>query len=275
MLWQRTLTALILVPPLLLAVIYMETLLLAMILGIIICLAAWEWTTFAELKKNSYKIVYLIVVLILLIGGYLLRSSNWSLIIIYLGVSWWLFALGLIIAVERKQYILSNSCFLRLLMGLLVLVPAWFSLILIHASPAHLSLNPLIFLFILVWTADISGYFFGKKFGNRRLSPQISPGKTWEGVYGALIACLFLGLGYGIKLDLQLYDIIIFVLICSVTVTISIIGDLLESLMKRSVNLKNTGNILPGHGGVLDRIDSLTAAGPFYFAALTLQGNVI
>jgi phosphatidate cytidylyltransferase len=132
----------------------------------------------------------------------------------------------------------------------------------------------LIFLFFLIWGADIFAYFTGKKWGKTRLSPQISPGKTWEGAGGGLLAGLVLALVYGIKQQLQLYDIIIFLLICSLTVMVSIMGDLFESLMKRSVKLKDSGDLLPGHGGVLDRIDSLTAATPCFFTVLSLAGVV-
>ncbi|NNE38740.1 MAG: phosphatidate cytidylyltransferase [Gammaproteobacteria bacterium] len=130
----------------------------------------------------------------------------------------------------------------------------------------------LIFLLILIWAADISGYFCGKQWGKNRIAPLVSPGKTWQGAAGAMAACCIISIGFSINKQFQLSESIIFLVICLVTVVISIIGDLMESLLKRSANVKDSGTLLPGHGGVLDRIDSFTAACPVFLALITLSG---
>jgi phosphatidate cytidylyltransferase len=256
----------------LIGVMFIKTSGLAVLLGIIVCIGAWEWTKFAEIKRVISRIFYVAVVVMALSFSYYFKEEPWSIFITYLGALWWLVAFASIIAVEKNAYTFTKSTLITLFIGLLVLVPAWQSIISIHGRAAGDGPMQLIFLLLLIWTADISAYFTGRKWGNKKLSPNISPGKTWQGVIGGIIACLFLTLIFGIQTQLHVYDIIIFLVLTSLTVMVSIIGDLFESLMKRRVNLKDSGNLLPGHGGVLDRIDSLTAAAPFFLTTMLLTG---
>jgi phosphatidate cytidylyltransferase len=125
---------------------------------------------------------------------------------------------------------------------------------------------------VLVWGADIGAYFAGRRFGKRKLAPQVSPGKSWEGVYGGLVATLMMCAGVGVYRDWSVSDLLLALLGTAAVVMISVVGDLTESMFKRQAGIKDSSNLLPGHGGVLDRIDSLTAAIPVFAALLWLSG---
>jgi phosphatidate cytidylyltransferase len=132
----------------------------------------------------------------------------------------------------------------------------------------------LLFMFTLVWIVDIGAYFSGRRFGKHKLAATISPGKTWEGVYGGILATLvWMLLVYSLVDGWQL-GLLHFLLIGLATVSISIVGDLFESVLKREAGVKDSGKLLPGHGGVLDRIDSVIAAAPVFVAGLMLAGSV-
>ena len=143
--------------------------------------------------------------------------------------------------------------------GCLVLVPSWFLLVALQHR------NPWLVLYILslIWVCDIAAYFVGKRFGKYKLAPKLSPGKTWEGVLGAYVGGLFVIL-VGYHYLAQDHSLFSWVMLGLITITFSIVGDLFESLFKRLRNLKDSGTLLPGHGGVLDRIDSITAAVPIF-----------
>ncbi|MNH04774.1 Phosphatidate cytidylyltransferase [compost metagenome] len=158
----------------------------------------------------------------------------------------------------------SAAC--RLLIGLLVLLPAWQGLVLLKHWPLG---NWLILsVMVLVWAADIGAYFSGRAFGKRKLAPQVSPGKSWEGVYGGLAVSLLITLGVGISRDWGFGQILLGLLGAALLVMSSVVGDLTESMFKRRSGIKDSSNLLPGHGGVLDRIDSLTAAIPIFAVLL-------
>ena len=125
---------------------------------------------------------------------------------------------------------------------------------------------------VIVWVSDIGAYFSGRSFGKRKLAPQISPGKTWAGAYGAMIAGVLAGVIGGWLLDVRGGQMLALALLSAATVAISIVGDLLESLLKRHAQIKDSGSIFPGHGGLLDRLDSVFAALPVFAAGLWLIG---
>ena len=154
----------------------------------------------------------------------------------------------------------------KLLIGLLILLPAWQGLVFIKQLPLG---NWLIMaVMVLVWGADIGAYFSGKAFGKRKLAPQVSPGKSWEGVYGGLALSLVITAVVGLVRDWTLGQMILGLLGAAIVVFISVVGDLTESMFKRQSGIKDSSNLLPGHGGVLDRIDSLTAAIPVFAVLL-------
>ena len=155
--------------------------------------------------------------------------------------------------------------------GYLVLIPAWLSIVLLlqHAGPAYVLL-----LMLLVWGADIGAYFSGRRFGRNKLAPRVSPGKTWEGLIGALLVSIIISLVAFEFLEISSILHTNLLILCLVMVLISILGDLVESMFKRMADVKDSGGLLPGHGGVLDRIDSLTAAAPVFTLGLYLLGVI-
>ena len=131
----------------------------------------------------------------------------------------------------------------------------------------------LLLLMLIIWSADTGAYFIGRRWGRRRLASHVSPGKTWEGTAAGLISSLSIGCIYVIVLNADLNQFLVLLVIILATFIFSVIGDLFESIMKRDANVKDSGHLLPGHGGVLDRIDSLTAAGPVFTLAIILTGT--
>lgn len=125
---------------------------------------------------------------------------------------------------------------------------------------------------VLVWVADIGAYFSGRRFGRRKLAPEVSPGKSWEGLFGGLVASLLVTVGVGLYRDWAPRELVLALLGAAVVVLISVIGDLTESMFKRNAGIKDSSQLLPGHGGVMDRIDSLTAAVPVFAVLLWLAG---
>ncbi len=269
---QRVITAAILIPLIVISILYIPSNIFSLLLAFFVCIAAWEWSKFVEYSQKIQKYIYVLSAIFLISISYIYRDTLLANSIIFLGATWWLCAAGLIIAYQKEKYSVPLTQFIKSVIGLLILVPAWMSLIVLHAEidGPHLVL----FLFILIWLADTTAYFVGKQFGKRRLASRTSPGKSWEGVIGALFATSLLSLGYGIMVKPQ-YAAVGLLALCIITVMFSIIGDLTESMFKRIVGIKDSGGILPGHGGVLDRIDSLTAAAPIYVMGLwLLQGRL-
>jgi phosphatidate cytidylyltransferase len=155
-------------------------------------------------------------------------------------------------------------------MGFFLLIPMWVSLTVLKSFPEN-GASLIMFLMLLIWGADTAAYFVGKKWGKRQLASQVSPRKTWEGSIGGIIAGIIIALAYVIVSDQTLNKGVTLIGLSILTVSISIIGDLMESMVKREANIKDSGSILPGHGGVMDRIDSLTSAAPvFVFGIVNL-----
>jgi phosphatidate cytidylyltransferase len=267
MLKQRIITALVLLPFALGGFFLLDGGLFALFIGAVVSLGAWEWARLAGLTAQFQRVAYALLVAMLLLGLYLLPAlAPWLL---SLGVIWWVFATFLVLGYPATSRY-WNGVSIKLLMGLLILLPAWQGLVLIKQWPEA---NWLILaVMVLVWGADIGAYFSGRRFGKRKLAPQVSPGKSWEGVFGGLLTTLLICLGVAIYRDWSFFSVLLGMFGTVAVVMISVVGDLTESMFKRQSGVKDSSNLLPGHGGVLDRIDSLTAAIPVFAALLWLAG---
>lgn len=270
MLLQRVITALILAPLVISAVWWLPTDQLALLVGLAVVIGAREWARLSGITHLGGQLLYSLMVLLLLVAVRLYLPAGWIPWVIGLSALWWLAAL---IRLSRYRGGLEMPGFsmLRALEGFAVLMPAWLSLLEIHRIPEQ---GPLLvlFLMILIWSADVGAYFAGHRWGKRKLAPQVSPGKTREGVYGAMAGALLCGLFLAWWLQGPIAQVPLILLLCLVTMLMSVVGDLFESLLKRRQGLKDSGTLLPGHGGMLDRIDSLTAAAPIFLFGLLLFG---
>lgn len=155
-------------------------------------------------------------------------------------------------------------------MGVFTLAPCWLALIIIRSAENGAII--LTFVLCLIWSTDIGAYFSGKWWGKTKLIPKVSPNKTWQGLYGGILLTIIVAVIGCIVFNISPLDWLIVVALAIVVAILSVIGDLLESMLKRQINIKDTGNYLPGHGGLLDRIDSLTAAVPIFLLGCLLFG---
>ncbi|MFT5134903.1 MAG: phosphatidate cytidylyltransferase [Gammaproteobacteria bacterium] len=269
MLNLRIITAVILAPAFLLFVLYLDTFWFALVMAAVIALAAWEWAGVSGYSQTLSRAGYTVFILLLLGAVYEFKTDLVSVWLITFALVWWLVAFGLVLRYQKFEESDFSLPIPAIIMGILVLVPPWLSLIVLRADEPD-GVKSVLFLLVLIWSADIAAYFSGRRWGKNKLCNRVSPGKSWEGVFGALVAAAGMGLVYAIYQGMQGTDVLIFITISLFTVLASILGDLLESLMKRLGNVKDSGTILPGHGGILDRIDSLTAALPVFCAALWL-----
>ncbi|GAB2569154.1 phosphatidate cytidylyltransferase [Dyella jejuensis] len=272
MLRQRVVTALLLAPLVILLVLLVPTNIFAWLLAATFLAAAWEWTRLAGMKSRVSRGVLLGLSAALFVALWLLRASGWAWpALIAAGVAWWLlvcvwlrhFSFGASPTPENRN--------LKLLAGMFVIFPAWVAAVDIHGSQPHGHIWAFLAM-LLVWAADTGAYFAGRFFGKRKLAPQISPGKTWAGVYGAFAASALVIVVAGWLLGVHDLRLVGLVVVAIVAVASSIVGDLLESLMKRHANVKDSGALFPGHGGLLDRLDSIFAALPVFALGKLLLG---
>lgn len=262
MLKTRIITALVLVLALALILFALPPIAAKITFAAIAALAAWEW---AGLMKQDAATRY-VYALAMLLACWQFAGPAQPLVplLLWLSAGFWL----LVVPVWfRRKWSLGGNDMAGYLLGALVILPTWAAMTALHAVDTWLMLAVM----ALVWVADIAAYFAGRAFGRHKLAPAISPGKTWEGVAGAVIGVLvYGGLVLGIsplagKLPLPLP---LLALLLVVLTAVSVMGDLFESLLKRQAGIKDSSQLLPGHGGVLDRIDALTSTLPV--AALIL-----
>lgn len=261
-------TALLLAPIVIGAVLWLPTPGFAVFIGAVLLLGAWEWSALAGLSGKPQRAVYLVVLALAML--LLWRFPGWQVWLLGIGALWWGLQALLLSGVSRIEPVEGLDA--RLLpIGLLVLAPPWVALVRLHSTP-DAGPASVLFLLLLVWTADIAAYFVGRRWGRTKLAPALSPGKTRVGVYGALAGAFVCGLAFGWYLSLDAAAILLVALVCIVAAAASVVGDLYESLLKRRRGVKDSGRLLPGHGGLLDRIDSMTAAAPVLALGLAALG---
>ncbi len=262
MLKQRILTIAVAAPVFIALVLYSPTAFFSYAVLLLLMPAAYEWARLSGLHATVAAICYSLFCAGLILLTIIFPIPQHYHVWIYLAaLCWWLIVSVWLIAYQRGRRHVVHSSALRLLMGLLTLLPLWYALTEIHASPMR---GPgwVLLLFLLVWAADIGAYVAGKLYGRVKLAPAISPGKTIEGLAGGLIGA---GLVVGVaSFYFDSMPIIMLALLGMLTAALSVIGDLFESLMKRMADVKDSGSLLPGHGGMLDRIDSMTIAAPLF-----------
>lgn len=264
MLRQRVITALLLVPLVLLVIFWVPHQLTMAVLVVLVALAAWEWAAFPGFTRHSARLAYSggVCACLLAIWAYGVDRSELDGLL-YVAILWWGVALLWVVAAPSRVNRAAAA-----LAGVLVLVPVWLALVRLHRVPEY-GPELMLFLLLLVAAADVGAYFMGRRYGRNKLAPRVSPGKTWEGVAGGVLAAAMLA-----ALGVWYFEVAAapFLALCIIVVVASIIGDLTESLFKRHAGLKDSGSLLPGHGGLLDRVDSVTAAAPVFLVGLERLG---
>jgi phosphatidate cytidylyltransferase len=266
---RRVMTAAVLAPLIIGAVLMLPTPYLAVAFAGVILIAAWEWSGIIGWSSAGLRWAYTLGFVPVLGVAYGATSvALGSLAVLAFALVWWL---GAAVWVVRFQQGRSMSGWrsppVRILAGLMVLVPAWVALVVLHAE-TNGGPRYVVFLMLLIWAADSGAFIVGMRWGTRPLASRVSPGKSWEGAGGGLLAGAILAALFGGLLGIGRDELLAFMLLCVLVVFVSILGDLAESLFKRQAGMKDSGHLLPGHGGVLDRIDSITSAAPFFVLAL-------
>lgn len=261
----RIVTGLALAPAAIAAVLVLPTPWLALVAAILVLAGLWEWTRLTGIAEPAQRLGYvsanaLMISAIAWAAGpnlFALKAAT------LLGAVWWLFALVWLWRFEFGQADRGRFRMLKLLAGSLAAVPAWAALVWLHQLPDH---GPrwALFAVMLVWAADTGAYFVGSRLGKNKLAPNISPNKSWEGFWGGLAGASLVAVIGVSPLGLGWADLPALVLLTLVAAMMSVAGDLFESLLKRHSGHKDSGRIIPGHGGMLDRLDSILAALPVF-----------
>jgi phosphatidate cytidylyltransferase len=299
MLKQRIITAAILATVIVSAVLMLPSDYFSLLIAIIVLIGAWEWLNLIDITSPAKRAVFIgtliFAMLFIHLWTYILealvpvmdnlatkykfemedirKQSGLLEWLIIPAVLFWLIVMLLIRKAPQEMLTLQPRLRYKALIGWGILLASWMFLARLRAFYGS---EMTLYLLLLIWAADIAAYFAGKKWGKTKLAPDISPGKTVEGVYGALVSaavcaiilCIALSIVYGKPVTFMVAGDLI--LLSIITVQISVYGDLFFSLVKRQRGVKDSGNLLPGHGGVLDRIDSLIAAAPVFYAGIYL-----
>lgn len=299
MLVQRILTALVLASVVILAVFQLPTIYFSLFIALVTLGAAWEWLSLTGVDKTSSRLLFLLALILPMLGvtywtvflEVMSETLEWPELkdysdalewLVIAPVVFWVLAMIVIRHSAPQLLAMQFSARFQAFIGWMVLLSAWMFLSKLRAYYGSVMV---MYFLILIWAADISAYFVGKKWGKAKLAPEISPGKTLQGMYGALAAAVICAIGlriyYGLSAiqeddtGLALLMAVDLLILSVLTVLVSIYGDLFFSLVKRRKGVKDSGGILPGHGGILDRIDSIIAAAPVFYAGIVLIGRSV
>ncbi|EQA3419797.1 phosphatidate cytidylyltransferase [Cronobacter dublinensis] len=285
MLKYRLISAFVLIPVVIAALFLLPPMGFAIATLVVCVLAAWEWGQLSGFVSRSQRVWLallcgLLLALMLFFLPIYQAPVNVPLVegALWASLGWWVVALLLVLFYPNSAAFWRHSKALRLVFGLLTIVPFFWGMVALRAW--HYDANHysgalwLLYVMFLVWGADSGAYMFGKMFGKHKLAPKVSPGKTWQGFIGGLFTAAVISWIYGAWADLNVAPVTL--LACSIVAALaSVLGDLTESMFKREAGIKDSGHLIPGHGGILDRIDSLTAAVPVFACLLLLVFRTI
>lgn len=271
MLKQRIITAIILIGLLLWALFRLPLDTFAIVVAGVILIAGWEWANLASLNR-ALRFVFIAALGAALIGvaqyvfdmNFSAGDEDRAQRVLVVACFWWALALLWVQGYPASALLWGNR-WVRGVIGLFVLVPAWLSVVILRGMEQGAWV--VLFVVAVVAAADVGAYFVGKQFGRHKLAPEVSPGKSWEGFFGGMVACGLLATAVAFGLGLPMKNSILFIVGVIITGLASVLGDLSESMFKRHRGIKDSSSLLPGHGGVLDRLDSLSAALPVFTVA--------
>lgn len=276
MLIKRLLTALVLIPLVLGGIFFTSTFIFGIACALVLMLALVEWLVIAQQSKKRIA-GYFAFYLFLLVLGFL-WPNQFSVFL--LSALLWLTLLGLVWFYPKYTPHLLKQVDCQAILGVLLIYLAWYGLYGLRLLENGTTW--VVILLLLNWGSDTFAYFAGKKYGKTALAPNVSPNKTFEGLFTGLLATsALLMLWYGFSFFMEWYEIpiglnkinawVVFFLFMT-TILVGVLGDLFESLIKRLSQVKDSGHLLPGHGGMLDRLDSLIASAPFFSLCLLWMG---
>lgn len=270
MLKQRIITALLLLPIVLFGLFGLDAKQFDWFVAGVVIIGAWEWARLsgfdAQLVRCSYALLF---VPLLWLADQFVGPA-----LLYLSLVWWALAIFLVLSYPGSKTLWLNRV-VRLVVGGVVLIPFWVAMVFIRSSefvvlPEINVLWVLLYSLVLIWAADIGAYFAGRAFGRRKLAVRVSPGKSWEGVWGGMALAGVFSVVVSLSVGLSFSQLVLLLVMTLVASAVSVVGDLTESMFKREAGVKDSSQLLPGHGGIMDRIDSLTAAVPVFACLLLL-----
>jgi phosphatidate cytidylyltransferase len=265
MLLPRVLSAIVMAVLFVYAVFVLETSSFILSMAGVVLLAGWEWARLSGVRNQFGRVLFAAF-----IGISCFITFNLNLQKISLYVSPLLWVLALYWVMRYPATLMWRHVFSRLFFGVLVMLTTWSALVVLKQSDNFVVW--VLLLMGLIWGADSGAYFAGRAFGKRKLARFVSPGKSWEGVVGGLVLTQVGVAVFAMMSEFSLMQWVVLSLIALLTSSVSVLGDLTESMFKRHEALKDSSHLIPGHGGVMDRVDSLTAAAPIYVLLLSLTG---
>lgn len=266
MLTKRLLTSLVLIPFGLFLVLFTNFLWFAGLMSVLLAIAANEWSHLTPLNKPWQHLCYVLFVLVMAICSLTLTPR----VIFNFSIVWWVIAFFWIKNFPEKTQFWNKSIVL-LFLGTQVLIPLWYLFIKLKFFGGE---EWILLLIIIVCAADTGAYFAGRLFGKHLLAAHVSPKKTWEGFFGGVLLSILAVVLYLQYVTFTQHHFVQWISLTALVFLFSVLGDLLESMLKRLHGVKDSGNWLPGHGGLLDRIDSLTAATPVFGLGLMMLEKV-
>ncbi len=248
----------------------------AYFIGFIVTVAAWEWANLSGYSSAAVRIIYagIIAASVFAVGYFMQSNAQLHSIVLTAGAAWWLIACALVVQYPKKVSLWQAKP-VRAILGFFVLIPMWVGFMTLK-SQEHSALI-IVYVMLLIWGADTGAYFAGKTWGKAKLAPNVSPGKSWAGFWGGLATTGLIAVIFTFCINkwlrpMSVDDFTLLAIITFITAIISVMGDLVESMMKRHRGIKDSSQLLPGHGGVLDRIDSMAAAVPVFAFLMILLG---
>ena len=278
---QRVITAVLLLVALIAATTLLSSFYFSLFVAGVILVAAWEWAGLVSPDREIAKLPYLVSIAVILVGSFFLLGISPNVqsidgfrasLVLMLGLLFWLISLFLLSGYPENSKLWNDESKIAL-MGVLVLIPAFVGIVVLkYLLPSGYLVLALV---ILVAAVDVGAYFVGVNFGSRKLAAKLSPKKSWEGVWGGTVVCLLVTALFTWLMhnNLQVLSLIQITALLTLSVGVtffSVVGDLIESMLKRNCGIKDTGTMLPGHGGVLDRVDGLVAATPLFVLTMML-----
>ena len=266
MLKQRVLTAIPLAALVIWGILTQPENIIFYSLLVVMLISGWEWAQLSGVQNSALRAVYaLLIVAGVYVSDKVITDPQWLTVVLSLTVLAWFIAIYHMFS-KGPQPANQSLSIAKLFIGVVALIPPVLALVLVRSEGS----GWLFYCLSIIWVADIGAYFSGKRFGKNKLAPKLSPGKTREGMYGAVFATTVYSFLAAFLFELQVIEIFMLLIIAALATFISVAGDLFVSLLKREKDLKDTGHILPGHGGILDRIDSVLSSAPFLALFLSL-----